>query len=593
MTERINGHDIFFAFLAGAQQVSNYREYLNSINVFPVRDSDTGNNLSSTLTYIVEEVRPTQSAGETLRLLADASLSGARGNSGIIVAQFINGISREIQDQEEISPGELGRSIRNAIPHAYSAMDRPVEGTILTVLRDWAEAFAEACQKTSDLPRIFADSLGKARESLAGTPEKLQVLKEANVVDAGAQGLIHFLEGITALFHTRNIRSLLRANKGTIVYEDIHEPGSEDFTWRYCCEALIIGEGISHPQLKEELAGLGSSMIVAGNPKKTKIHLHANDPGKLFMALRKYGMITQQKVDDMKNQYDLVHNRRHTIGLITDSIADLPPEFVEDHQIQVIPINLQIEGSNFLDKRTISPQQLFSLLDGLEQYPTSSQPSVKAVRQTLEFMKDKFDSVIMITVSRELSGTWNVFQTCAEELQREGYPVSVVDSRLNSGAQGLLVMEAAEMIGAGMGHSEIVQALEEKIARTKIYVSVSDFSYMVRGGRVSPLKGRVAKVLNLKPIISLDEKGKGTAFASALSQKGNLKKIREIARKTQEEKGIARYAIVHANAEERAEEYREIFTRMFGREPAFIQEISTVVALSAGLGAVALCLMEE
>ena len=179
-----------------------------------------------------------------------------------------------------------------------------------------------------------------------------------------------------------------------------------------------------------------------------------------------------------------------------------------------------------------------------------------------------------------MSGTWNVFNTAVKELEKEGIKISLINSCLNSGAQGLLVMEAGEMIKNKYSHEKIVSKIEEAKRKTKIYVSVSDFNFMVRGGRVSPLKGRLAKLLNLKPIISLDEKG-------------NLKKIKEIVRNIQKKGKVKKYSIVHGHDMEKAEEYRRIFTELIGKKPEYIEEISSVVALSAGPGAVALCIMEE
>ncbi len=149
------------------------------------------------------------------------------------------------------------------------------------------------------------------------------------------------------------------------------------------------------------------------------------------------------------------------------------------------------------------------------------------------------------------------------------------------------------MIKQNLIHNEIVNKLEEQKKKTKIYVSVTDFNFMVRGGRASPLKGKVAKLLNFKPIISLDEKGKGYSFANALSQEGNLKKIKEIVIETKKKGEIKKYGIVHGNAPEKGEEYSKIFTELIGIKPEFIQEISSIVALSAGKGAATLCIMEE
>ena len=587
---KVSGIEIYDAFVAGKNKVVNFREELNRINVFPVNDSNTGNNLSNTLMYITETIDPINSPDEMVRLIADASLSGARGNSGIIFAQFLNGLA------VEISPTSFKREvftylINRAVPYAYSAVSKPAEGTILTVMTDWADALEKCSKEENNFKELFNKALESAKISLKNTPEQLKVLKDANVVDAGAQGFVHFLEGIADYIQGISL-NLAGKNKNEFNHED-EISSNELIEEQYCCEALLIGSDIDTNIIKEILEPLGSSLIVAGTKEKVKVHIHSNNPPKIFLELRKFGKISQQKVDDMKMEQELNHKQRHKIAIVTDSIADLPLTYIEENQIHVIPLNIDIEGSIFLDKVAINNEILFSISENLKVFPTSSQPSLKFIKQKLDYLKEKYDSIIIISVSSEMSGTWNVFNTLAKELQKEGVDISLVNSCLNSGGQGLLVMEAAEMIKENFSLEEIVLKIEEAKKKTKIYVSVSDFNFMVRGGRVSPLKGKIGKLLNLKPIISLDEKGKGYSFASAMSQKGNLKKIKEIVINIQKKGRIKKYSIVHGHDIEKAEEYRRIFTELIGQEPEYIEEISSIVALSAGPGAVALCIMEE
>lgn len=588
--ERISGEEIYYAFVAGKNRVTNFREELNNINVFPVNDSDTGNNLSSTLTYIAETVELDISPEEMVRQIADASLSGARGNSGIIFAQFINGLYEELngKDFEKVILSDV---IAGAVPYAYKAVSRPAEGTMLTVIKDWAEALKKVNIKEKDFKDYFNEGLAEAKISLEKTPEKLKVLRDANVVDAGAQGFVHFLEGISD--YIAGIAVTIKENISD-AYKHVEEISmDEDITHRYCCEALIIGKDMAIDEIRKTLEPMGVSLIVAGNKEKVKVHIHSNNPPQIFIRLREFGKITQQKVDDMQMEHDVNSNRKHPIALVTDSIADLPKEFIDENQIHVFPLNIDIEGSTFLDKAGMNNEILFSIIDDLKTFPTSSQPSLKFVKQKLSYLKEKYESIIVISVSAELSGTWNVFNTVVKELTEDGYEISLIDSCLNSGAQGLLVMEAQELINKNLTHREIVEEIEKRKEKTKIYVSVSDFNFMVRGGRVSPLKGKVAKMLNFKPIISLDEKGKGYSFANALSQKGNLKKIKDIVIKLNKTRQVKKYAIVHGQAPEKGEEYRKVFKELTGKEPEFIQEISSIVALSSGRGAVALCVMED
>ncbi len=589
----INGSHIYYAFLAGAREVTRYKKLLNRINVFPVFDSDTGNNLSATLNYIVDSVKPSRYAGETVRSLADASLSGARGNSGIILAQFINGLSKEIGQQEKLSTRAFGESVFRAVPYAYGAVSKPVEGTMLTVLKDWAEGVYRLGEETNDFTKMLVKALDRARLSLQDTPEKLKVLKDANVVDAGAQGFVYFLEGVANLLKTGNIKPLLTRRR---TVEDIQEPLEGirgDIDLRYCCEALLIGTAMDHQRIRTSVEHLGDSLIVAGSSEKAKIHLHTNQPEKFFFSLVEYGTLINQKVDDMKKQYQIVHQRKHDIALVTDSIADLPQQIIDDNQIHVIPINLEIEGSVFLDKLSIQPGKIYDILDQVEEYPTSSQPTFQQVKQLLSFLSNHYESIIMIAVSKELSGTWNVFKSAAETLKEEGKKITVINSKLNSGAQGLLVQKAAELISAGKAHDEIVRELEQIIPETKIFVSVATFKYMVRGGRVSPMKGFIANLLNFKPIVSLDEDGRGVAFANALTRRSNTNKIMSILKKTQDRHASVRYCIVHAGAPDKAASYQELCSRLLGRAPEYVVEISPIVALSAGLGAVAVCLMAD
>ncbi len=589
----VNGINLYYAFLAGAIEVSNNRGFLNRINVFPVFDSDTGNNLSTTFNYMVDTVKPSKDAGKTIRSLADASLSGARGNSGIILAQFLNGLSSEIGEEEQFSAQNFGRSVIRAVPYAYNAISKPVEGTMLTLLKDWAEELNRLSEETNDFTKILAASLERARISLLETPQKLKILKDAAVLDAGAQGLVLFLEGVVELLQKGNIKSLIQQKIAPVEIEEFLEGISGDIKLRYCSEALITGNKIDHQRIKKSVEDLGDSLIVAGTTEKVKIHMHTNYPEQFFFNLHAYGTITMQKVDDMLKQYQVTHQRKYDIALVTDSIADLPQEIFDDYQIHMIPINLNIEGSSYLDKLSIKPDQIYSILDQVEEYPTSSQPTFAAVEQALSFLCNHYKSVIMISVSQELSGTWNVFNNAAEKLRKTGNQVSVINSRLNSGAQGLLVLKAAELIAAGHEHDYIVQKVEQSIAKTKIFVSVATFKYMVRGGRVSPMKGRLAKLLNLKPIVSLDEKGKGIAFKNALTRRSNTKKILSIVENINNKSPVSKYCIVHASAPEKALSCRELFTSLLDKEPEYVVEISPIVALSAGIGAVAVCLMGE
>lgn len=587
----LNGERLYYAFISGAKEVIENRKELNKINVFPVPDGDTGTNLSRTLSMVIKNVIADKSIKVTLDSMSEAALKGAIGNSGIIFAQFINGLKESVDSENRLSVNNFVKMIENAVNITYQAISEPVEGTMLTVMKDWSEALKELKSKTDDFEVIMQESLKTAKVSLENTKDQLEVLKKAQVVDSGALGFIYFLKGILEFIETGNIEDINNVNISLDVDENVLNEKSE-IKYRYCTEAYLEDVNIDIKTLNEKLSRFGDSLITAGDNKKMRVHIHTNDPADFFSVLNQHSTIIDQKVDDMLIQYNIKYNRKSEIALVTDSIADLPQKYIDENQIHVIPINLIIDNTNYLDKITITQNKFYDLVDKSEEYPTSSQPSVKSVEDKLSFIADHYNKIIIITVSSNLSGTYQTVKSAVEKI-KDGVKIEIIDSKLDSGAQGLLVMEAFEKIKQGEEFEKIVSYLDEIKSNIYIYVSVDNFEYMVRGGRVSPLKGKLAKILNLKPIVSLDKEGNGIAFAKAFSKKGNNKKIKEIIRKHLNEEGIKRYSIVHGDGINRAKNYEEMFTNIIGKKPDYIEPISPVIALSAGRNSVAISVMTK
>lgn len=587
----LNGERLYYAFISGAKEVIENRKELNKINVFPVPDGDTGTNLSRTLNMVIENVIADKSVETTLDSMGDAALRGAIGNSGIIFAQFINGLKEGNKSEKRLNVANFAEMIDRAVDHTYQAISEPVEGTMLTVMKDWARSLDELKARTDDFEELMSESIKSAKKSLENTKNTLEVLRKAHVVDSGALGFVYFLSGILEFIKTGQIQDIdqydvVLENEETAVEE------KEEIKFRYCTEAYIEDVKKNIPQIRKELKHLGDSLIIAGSAAKMRIHIHTNDPAEFFAELNNYSTIIDQKVDDMLIQYNIKYNRISNIALVTDSIADLPKSYMDKNQINMIPINLIVDETTYLDKVTVTADNFYNLVDQADEYPTSAQPSIKTVEDKLSFLADHYDSIIVITVSSQLSGTYETVKNAAKEIEN-GTKISIIDSQLDSGAQGLLVMEAVEKIKAGENHQEIVDYLENIKNNMYIYVSVDNFDYMVRGGRVSPMKGKIAGLLNLKPIVSLDEEGNGVAFSKAFSKRGITKKIKQIVSDHLEEEGIKRYSIVHGDGLDRAREYKKIFTNMIGKEPEYVEDISPVIGLSAGRNSVAISLMTQ
>lgn len=587
--QQANGFDLINWFSSGAQEVAAHKKYLNDINVFPVADGDTGTNLATTLRAMVEKPVRARSFAGMLQGISKSGLESARGNSGIIFASFVNGIAKECQQAEVVDVQEFAGIASRAVKHLYDAVEHPMEGTLMSIIRDWAMFLDNNKDRFSGFRELFSDAYQSAITSLERTKEQLQVLRKHNVVDSGAAGFVRFLQGINlALSHVRGIEPVEDLENIPVI------TGEEETVYRFCTEALVdtssAGE-IDLDALKRELSLLGDSLILNNRDGRLKVHLHTNTPEKLMERLAPLGPFIEQKADDMALQNLLRARPYGGVGLMTDSIADIPDDYKLSHAIATLPMGVLIDGSAYLDKSTIQLEQLFTRMGQKEGYPTSSQPEPGRISALLGQLTDHYDSLIVFSVASRLSGTYQALVKAVSLLAPEK-KITVIDTKLNSGAQGLLVRAAAEMAAEGLSHEEIVSRVEAMIPRAKIYVCLNTLSYAARGGRVPDTVGRIGNMLGMRPIMTLDHDGNGAAFGVAFSQAGLTKKIFRLVKNTMERKGIAEYSIVHGGNLALAKEYAEEIKRITDKDPAFITQISSVVALHAGPGTVAVCLVE-
>lgn len=587
----LNGSRLYYGFLAGGDAVIKDQNYLNKINVFPVPDADTGSNLASTMRSIAEGARHCPSISDTLGSLADTALAGARGNSGLIFAQFIQGFKQEVKNDVQLSTRAFGEKVKSAVQQAYQAMTTPVEGTMLTVMRDWADEVYRHRTQTSDFTELLSRSLHAARRSLRETPMKLSVLAKAGVVDAGAKGFVDFLEGIVEFTRKGKLKKLRSRKRMPEVTEmSIHSHKGE-VKIRFCTEALISGEQIDLTKLKHELSSMGESVIVAGSSKKARIHIHTNDPASVFQEVLHYGSIIQIKADDMLRQYQAAHEPRTKTAVVTDSACDLPQEWLDQHHIHIIPMQIAFGENLFLDKVTLTPQRFYSMLETENVHPLSSIPGLQGIINLLSFLTSHYESVIMVSISGKLSGMQQIMQQALKQVN--GKTIHVIDSRNLSASEGLLVLRVAQAIEAGESYEHIIEKADEWVSKTHILVDVQTLKYMVRGGRVSPLKGWVAQALNLKPIITLDEEGKAAGEGKSFSRRSNMKKIIKKMEKFSRSRKLWKYAVVHADNPGRAKKYAEELTRVLDQPPAFVMPLAPVVGVHNGIGAIGICFVYE
>ncbi|MFH1298103.1 MAG: DegV family protein [Bacteroidota bacterium] len=587
----MDGSQLYYSIIAGAQRIFDHQKILNKINVFPVADADTGTNLASTMRSIVDAKIPIENLKQTATAIADAALSGARGNSGIIFAQFLYGFSNEIKADGKLDVQSFAESMKNAVNYAYEAIANPVEGTILTVIKDWAEYLYALKDIIDDFIKILIEAYNKAVESLSETTQKLEVLARANVVDAGAKGFVYFLEGILDFFTKGNevvIKAELQEDIQTLEVADLHE----EITFRFCTEAMISGVNLDKKLIQEQFQNCGDSVVIAGSPRKMRVHIHTDHPAEVFSKLSSFGDITYQKVDDMVMQQEIMHNRKSDIAILTDSTCDLPNEILERYQIHMMPLSVHFGDSFYLDRMTMHPQQFYQMQENMVVRPTTSQPTIKDFQNKYEYLSTHYKSILGFFVSEKLSGTYqNGVKSAKDVGDRGGKPSYIYNSRNLSAALGLIVLRVSRAVEEGMTLEEILPKIDTWITKSYLRVTIPTLNYIIKSGRISPFKSFIARTLDLKPVIDIDKEGKAEISGKSLSINGSKKKLLANIRKILQGQEIWEYAITHADNQEVAEYYASEMEKMTGKKPLFLSHISPVLAANTGPGVVGVSFM--
>jgi len=583
----IDGKRFMRGIKAGANKIVDNQDYLNKINVFPVPDADTGTNMAATMKMVVDNIsHDTGSIEEASKKIADSALEGARGNSGVILAQFFYGLSKGLGKNQRVTTEQFGEAANTAKLHAYEALSKPREGTILTVIKDWAENVYENSKKIFDFEELLNHSLEAAKRSLENTRLKLEAMRNANVVDSGAQGFVYILEGITHFIKRGHISELENSSEPVTESVARTEVLPENITFRYCTECLIEGENIPINEFRQEIENYGDSIVLAGSPQKARLHIHSNEPAKIFKLAHRYGALLQQKADDMLKQFNVTHNPHPKIALVVDSACDLPQNYIDQYGIHVIPVRVAFGNSNFIDKITITPEYFYEMLQTEHEHPKTSQPTPADFINLYSFLLTHYESIISIHIPETLSGTYQNALSAARNFPDR--QISVIDGKTLSVSLGFIAEKAVELIVSGKSHAEVVAELNNATHRTQLFVGIPNLKYLIRGGRIGKAKGLAAKLFNIKPILNLDEQGRLVHFEKSFSKKGAFAKVLQLATDFAAQKKNPRFAVTHVSNLQTAEQYVTALKNKFGVEKINILPVSPVLGAHAGIGAAAI-----
>ncbi|HEV2028184.1 MAG TPA: DAK2 domain-containing protein [Candidatus Dormibacteraeota bacterium] len=295
------------ALLGSLSWLSANHEEANRLNVFPVPDGDTGTNMLLTLQSAVEDIKESNAAevSKIAKLASHGSLMGARGNSGVILSQIFRGFARAVEGKSSLTPAELAAAFEEAANAAYRAVNKPTEGTILTVAREAGRAAAAAAgSPDATVPQVIAAAAAGARAAVLKTPSQLQILREAGVVDAGGFGLQIILEGmLKSVEDVESSAAAFAATRPAVPVASQVAVALPEGGWGYCTEFLIEGTGLDVDRIKNQIEAFGNSVLVVGEPELVKVHVHTDDPSRVITLAGGYGKLLKLNVGDMSTQH--------------------------------------------------------------------------------------------------------------------------------------------------------------------------------------------------------------------------------------------------------------------------------------------------
>ncbi len=599
----LDGPRLRRSLVAACEYTRQQRQELNRINVFPVPDGDTGTNLALTVEAIADRLRRNRDrdVSTVADEAAEAALLGARGNSGMMLSHFLLGFAARLKGRRRVGPRGFAGALGGGIDNLYDALDNPVEGTILTVIRDTANAAREAA--ATDFVPCVEGLVDAARESLERTPSLLPVLKEAGVVDAGGRGFVHMLEGVLLLINGDPIVAADETDysDAPAAVAEIEYPEDEE-QYRYCTEALVRGEGLPASTIvREELRRHGDSIIVVSSDTLLKVHIHTDGPEGVFSYLRTLGRLATKKAEDMRAQHAAARHAggrhrslvRRPFAIVTDSGNDLPEDIIRAHGIHVVPAILVDGGRPLRDGIDITAEDFHEKMrDAGGELPTTSQPPPQAFVDGFTRAAEDGDRILGVLLGSGVSGTFGSAEAAARTFDR--VPVHLFDSRGVSVLEGLMVLKAAELAESGMSAGEILAELARVRDQSGIFATVDTFDRLLHSGRVGKGQAWVGGMLGVKPILSLTDEGKVGPVGKVIGRRKVLPAVMGLLEdRIPSGAKKLRFGVVHVGYPEIVERVSTALRARYGDVDILSGPATPIFATHVGLGAWCLAYMVE
>lgn len=592
--EYLDGERLRRSLIAGCEYVQERRAELNRINVFPVPDGDTGTNLALTASAIADGLRHQRdpSIGVIAKRAADAAIMGARGNCGMILSHFLLGFSGAVGMRDRLGAASFAEALDEAVEHVYRSLERPVEGTIVTVMREVAEEARDS--GSVDFADLIEVLLTRARAALERTPDLLPVLKAAGVVDAGAKGFVHLFEGIVAYVHGDPFVALTNVPVFDAVAPAaarIEFPETSE-KYRFCTEALVRGDTLPPgDDVRAYLRDHGDSLIVIRGESLIKVHIHTDEPDAVFEYLRGLGRLVTHKAEDMAVQHATVERAadghlqlaRRPVSILVDSACNLPDEVIRAHGIHVVPMLLVYDNEVLRDGVDIDPGTFVERMRAGER-ATTSQPAPATFLEGYRRAAEDGETVLAIMVGSNLSGTFRSAEAAARMV--ENITVRPFDSQAAGLSQGMLALLAAELAESGRTPEEILTELGRVRAQSGTLLTVEVFDNLLASGRVGRGKVMIAGLLDIKPIIELTADGRVTPIANVRGSRQTLPRIVDILeQRVPKDARAVRFGVMHVGRPEIAIEVSDALRQRYGDREILDVPATPVLATHLGPGA--------
>ena len=608
----VDGRRLKRAMLASCSHAQRAKAELNRINVFPVADGDTGTNLALTLDAIASGLAGFRErrVDEVAALVARSALLGARGNCGMMLSQFLLGLSGELEGRSRVSLDDFALALMAGARALDAAVEDPVEGTILTVVRDSATRATEegARDESGDFADAMMRVLETARESLARTPDLLPVLAEAGVVDAGAMGFVEMLEGVAKLIEEGDAKAVPQEGTEESILDEMSRPDwspiagtAHPFTHgsrRYCTEILVEGSDLPSERVVRAALSEGTEeLLVIRSEEILKVHLHTDDPRSVIDYCASVGTVTAHKAEDMLAQFEAARRAdrgvvRRPVGILVDSGADLPEAVVRAHGIRVVPLLLIEDGRTLRDGVDVTAAEFHARMESGKTLPSTSQPPPGDFVAAFERASSEAEVVIGVLVAATLSGIYRSAENAARMVP--DLDVRLVDSEAASLLVGLLALKAAELAEAGVPADEVVAEVRRIRRQSGILFTVRNLDRLMASGRVSQFAGWLGGFLDLKPVLGVGPDGRIKAYGKARGPARARKLIMEtVAAEIPPDVGKVRFGVVHVAAPEIASQVCEELTQRFGDAEILVSPITPTISAHLGPGAWGVAYMVE